>query len=284
MRLCALVAFVCMGILLAAPRVARADERTAAREHFQKGIAYQQQAAYAQAIEEYEAAYALAPLAELLFDIAQCYRLQGNAGKAIEYYRRYVAADANGRGVNEARRHIAELTDEPPVVPSPETNVVTPPPPPPPAAQPDAAKVPPRNEPSVMTRTDLAAAPTPPAARGRGRNLRIAGTVGVGLGVAVAGVGLWEGLHIRRLQSEIEGTAQWGDDYNQKIRDGERGQIIMYVCYGVGGALVVGGAVLYLLGRADHGTPSDTHVHASGRLTITPVVGAVSGLSLAGEF
>src|SRR5207245_6440618 len=56
-----------------------------------------------------QAAYALTPLPLLLFNIGQSYRLKGEKRAAIEYYEKYLAADAQGPAGDEARDQIANL-------------------------------------------------------------------------------------------------------------------------------------------------------------------------------
>ncbi|MFH0903279.1 MAG: tetratricopeptide repeat protein [Pseudomonadota bacterium] len=81
-----------------------------ARAHFKQGRAYHQVGAHAQAIAEYEAAYALAPLTELLFNIAQAHRAMGDKEKARDFYQRYLRAEPEGRASDESRMQVALLT------------------------------------------------------------------------------------------------------------------------------------------------------------------------------
>lgn len=81
----------------------------AARAHFKQGRAYQEAGAWKDAIAEYEKAYALAPLPELLYNIGQCHRLGSDKPKAIAAYQRYLAAAPEGAFADEARSHIAAL-------------------------------------------------------------------------------------------------------------------------------------------------------------------------------
>lgn len=81
----------------------------AAKACFQQGRAYYEAGAWADAIREYERAYALAPLPELLFNIAQAYRMQGDKPRAIAAYERYLSVVTEGAIAEEARAHIAAL-------------------------------------------------------------------------------------------------------------------------------------------------------------------------------
>jgi tetratricopeptide (TPR) repeat protein len=93
-----------------------------AKLHFKKGEAEYEAGRYAAAIDEYQIAYGLAPAPGLLFNIAKCYRLDGDRERALDYYRRYLSADPEGPGWKEAVAQIAVL--EPGVRPPPPPSVV----------------------------------------------------------------------------------------------------------------------------------------------------------------
>ena len=86
--------------------------RARARDYFRAGRAHQEAGDFDLAIAEYEAGHALVRLPEFLFNIAQCHRAKGAKAKAVEYYRRYLAAAPEGRGAADARIHIVELTGQ----------------------------------------------------------------------------------------------------------------------------------------------------------------------------
>lgn len=86
-----------------------AKELAAAKASFKQGRAYYEAGAYSDAAKEYERAYSIAPLPDLLFNIAQAYRMQGDKPKAIAAYERYLAVVTEGAIAEEARTHIAAL-------------------------------------------------------------------------------------------------------------------------------------------------------------------------------
>jgi tetratricopeptide (TPR) repeat protein len=81
-----------------------------AQNHYKQGKAFLDQQLYDDAIVELEKAYSLAPIPELLFNMAQAYRLKGDADKALDLYRRFVDAAPEDPLADEARTHIAYLT------------------------------------------------------------------------------------------------------------------------------------------------------------------------------
>lgn len=83
-----------------------------ARRHFKQGREFLDANAYSEAISEFETAFSLVPLPELLFDIAQAYRLKGDAKHALQMYTRFIEVIPDGTIADEARAHIAVLTKE----------------------------------------------------------------------------------------------------------------------------------------------------------------------------
>jgi tetratricopeptide (TPR) repeat protein len=96
----------------AAGRQSASDRaRTAeARRHFQQGRQLLDAGSYAEAIAEFETALSLKPSPELLFNIAQAYRLKGDAKQALETYKRFIEINPRGPIADEARGHIDALT------------------------------------------------------------------------------------------------------------------------------------------------------------------------------
>lgn len=110
-RYFSLLLLLALGAPVAQGSPARPSARvlTAAKAHFKQGRAFQEAGVYADAIREYEKAYALTPLGALLYNIAQCHRLGGDKHKAIAAYARYLAAAPDGPLADEARSHVASL-------------------------------------------------------------------------------------------------------------------------------------------------------------------------------
>jgi tetratricopeptide (TPR) repeat protein len=255
-------------VLVAAVANAEPPSRAArakAEAHYRAGEDYHRRGKYQQAVAEYQAAYDLAPLPLLLFNIAQAYRLGGDKRNALSYYERYLAAEPDGRSATQASLHAEALRKaiamEEAQRPPPEP----PPPEPPPASEPVVAPAPPPPRPMPV-------APPPEAERqGGGGGLRVAGLVTAGLGVAAVGGGVYFGLHARSLANEV------ADTYSMdKVDQGQAANRNMYICYGVGAAAIVTGGVLYWLGaRAGSDAP----------IAVAPVVGpTTAGLEMRGRF
>ena len=103
---------VIVAALLASSLASAAPSSTelrAAKAHFARGKTLQDAAKWDDAIAEYQAAYALAPLPKLLFNIGQCQRLKGDKPKAIESYEAFIAAAPDDEAADDARDQIASL-------------------------------------------------------------------------------------------------------------------------------------------------------------------------------
>jgi tetratricopeptide (TPR) repeat protein len=207
-----------------------------AKSHFKQGKAYEEAGAFARAAEEFEAAYALDPRAEILFDIAQAYRLAGNRQRAIDNFRRFLDAHPDGKAADEARVLVAELQRQ-----IDEARATEPPPAPPPEPAHPAPLV------ERPTATVLVRASPP---------LRIAGLVAVGGGAIAIGLGIKFGLDASSASSyftHFSGT--WSDADRQRYADGQTADRNMKIACGVGAGLVAAGAVAFWFGSRVQAVP-----------------------------
>jgi tetratricopeptide (TPR) repeat protein len=230
---------------------AAADPREEAKAHFKQGRAYQEAGAFLRAVDEFKAAYELDHRAEMLFNIAQAYRLGGDKPHAIEYFKSYLAAQPDGKAAEEARVLVAELQRQIDEAAQQQQQQQPQPPPhedrPPPAAHVDV----------VVVRTS----PT----------FRIAGIVTTGVGAIALGLGVKYGLDARSASDYFTHfTGMWSDADRLRYADGETANRDMKIAYAVGGGLVVTGALLYWWGS---------------RLQVVPVAGPqTAGVAMAGRF
>jgi len=102
-----LAVLVIAGVAHADPDPATLEQ---AHSHYKQGKAFLDAKVYDKAIDEFAAAYKLSPFPELVFNIAQAYRLGHQADKAIAAYQEYLNATPSGELADEARAHVVELT------------------------------------------------------------------------------------------------------------------------------------------------------------------------------
>jgi len=212
-----------------------------AKQHFKAGKTLQDAGKYAEAAVEYQAAYDLDPRPPMLFNIAQAHRLASHKQVALDFYKRYLAAEPDGAGAREARQWITELQHqleaERPLPTQPEPSPPLPQPPP------DTSPRPP--------------AETPPIAPAKSsRTLRIAGLAVGGAGAVTLGLGVAFGLKARSAADEITGHKDsWTQAEKDTFEAGQRANRNMIIAYVVGGAMVATGGVLYTLGARAHVAP-----------------------------
>lgn len=91
MRAAALALGLC-ALIGGAPSMAAAQQSSdeQARLHFQVAASYYEQADYESALREFQSAYRLSQRAQLFFNISLCYQQLGNLNEAITYLERYL--------------------------------------------------------------------------------------------------------------------------------------------------------------------------------------------------
>ena len=171
-------------VLCCAMGSAHADSTAEARAHYHHGLALFNEGRFAEARAEFEAGYDLQPLPLFLFNAAQAARRAGERARALELYKRFVAADPESSQRAEADQHIAELApfeSAPPPRPSPS----------PPSPSPPSPSAPSPSAPSPSPESPPSTTPSPSPAPARWSH-DVAGGVllGVGLAAAVAGATL----------------------------------------------------------------------------------------------
>lgn len=212
-----------VGLALSAGRPAAAQPagspapaaQALAEKRFRAAEALYKRGEYLAAAAEYQAAYDLSGLAGLLYNVAQSYRLAGEAEKAAASYRLFLERAPDHQLAEVAARREPEPEPEPPVAPASAPQVT--------------AKAP------------------PPAARGRG--LRIAGLVSAGVGLVALGAAVHYGIQARQASDAIsENQEGWTRGLLDRYDQGESAETRMIVLSGVGGAALAAGGVLYWLG------------------------------------
>jgi tetratricopeptide (TPR) repeat protein len=256
---------------------AHADGRDDARKHFQAGKRHHDAGEWDAALDEYLRAYQLDPSPAFLFNIGQIYRLEGDREKALDYYQRYLEAAPHAQGSEEARTFAAklksELEAEAAARRAHEAEVAR--------AQAEAQR---RVEEARQEKLEIdrnaAVAAQDNAAQARRkaeRRLRYAGIASAAAGAIGIALGVKFGIDARDLQSEVTNPSLrqtgWTTALDQAASEGQSRNLAMEISIGVGGALIVGGAVLTFLGRPGR------------EATVAPLVGAhTAGAELGWRF
>lgn len=250
-------------LVISATRVAHAqDQKTErARIHLKAAIAYYDEARYEDAAREMEAAYALRPLPDLQYNLAQCYERLGRYDDAATAYERYLAGNAAAPDRKLVQTRIGNLRER-----AKEVAAGSQAPPPPPE--------------KVVFKTLVVykQAPPPP---GRGVRFAAYGAGVVALGALASGIAF--AVLAKQAADEVTkgGSTTMPGTFDGPARDAQKaGQtdvIVSAVSFGVA-ALAAGGAIgLYLLGnKIDKEAP---------KLALAPSLSPTGGgLVVAGRF
>ena len=118
----------CALLSLVAAAPARAEDKVAAREHWERGTTYYDLGKYDDAIKEFEQAYEAKNDPAFLYNLAQSHRLAGHPAEALRFYRTYLRNDpkAPNRAYIEARVKDLEKTVAQLPSPEPPTSVLPP--------------------------------------------------------------------------------------------------------------------------------------------------------------
>jgi len=226
-----------------------------ARARYDEGLRLYADHAFAAAIRELEAGFALDPRREFLFAEAQAYRLSGDCARAIPLYERFLGSGPSPLQVDATRLALDRCARR--------TSPITPPPAPPLAPAPAQPVSPPVVERAPWWHDRWAA-----------------GALGAGL--AATGVGLGFALAARSAADQADGPATTRyDDYNRLWNTAERRQTIGVVSLATGGALLAAGAVrLIWVHHREKRSGAEPSAVPPGMATI--VVPAAGGASVVG--
>ncbi len=206
-----------------------------AKAHFARGKAAEKAGQFAQAADEFEAAYALDPRPEMLFNIGQAFLLAGAKAEALSYFQRYLEAQPDGAGAAEARKQVAALGKE-----------VTPAPKPEPAAPAAPAPAP---APAVAVAGAPVSVTVEPIEQPASPRLRIAGLATAGAGLVALGFGVTFALDARSDADQLtHHTGAWTDADRTLYANGQAANRDMVISYVAASGLIIAGGVLYALG------------------------------------
>ena len=186
----------------------------AAKVHFQAADAYFQRGRYQQAIPEFEEAYRLSQLPEILYDISKCYEALGDLPQARDYLKRFIDT---GKAEPADKDKLQALEDRIAAASQPGSQPATHPAP----------------GPSARTRTWAYAA----------------GGSGVVLLLVSAIFTVDSARMSRDIHDAADGTQPWTPALADTWRRGQRDETIAWVSGGAGFVLAAIGVTLYVLER-----------------------------------
>ena len=230
------IAMVVVGLLAGVATAQPAPDKAAAQAAFVDGQERYAAGDYLPAAVKFEAAYAADPDPVYLFNVAQAYRLGNACSKAVRSYNRFLEAVPNPPNLDKVKQYLgeAEACAKASAPPGP--------------AIPGGTTEPVAGNPPIPER---------PAPEDPGRTKRWVGIGAILLGGAAIGVGVYYATEASRLDGEradlqdecliITCEAGYGDDLDEQ---GHRANIRSGVSLAVGGVAVIGGVVLFVLGRS----------------------------------
>lgn len=226
------VVFVVVLAVSAQPALA-----TPASDAYARGETLYAETKYLAAAAAFEEAYALDPDPATLFNIAQAYRFGTACAKAVDYYKRFLAA-GNVPNADKVRGYIVE--QERCAKQKADTAASRP------TTQPARPAQPAQSDNRVEP-------PQPTVSGGRGKTRRIVG-IGIGtLGLAAVGGGVYFGLEARGFARKRDACNPSNtcstDDYESYEADGKAADRKLIISCTIGAVALASGITLYVLGR-----------------------------------
>jgi tetratricopeptide (TPR) repeat protein len=293
-RCLTLIAFAALSVL--GTPIARAEDKAAAREHYDKGTTYYDLGKYPDAAREFEAAYEAKKDPAFLYNLAQSYRLAGDSERALHFYRtylRYVPKAPNRTDIEQQIKALelkvatqAPPTSPPPAGTEPTKPGATAPLPPPQTATPTAPLPPEIPSPGGTAATTLSPVATPPLtgdtgavpppAPRAGRAYRIAGLATGGAGVVMILIGLAEGGIAKTAGNDVEDAAKHNQPFDPDTESrGKSAEKAQWWLLGLGAVAGAAGVGLWYYGHH-----LGEQASATGTVSFAPVVGPGHGGAL----
>ena len=186
--------------------------------------------AYLLAAAKFEEAYAIEQDPAFLYNVAQSYRQGRACASAVDYYRRFLDAVPAPPELPRIQGYIEDTAA---------------------CAREQQANAPDPGEPPVRVSRTARSADS-------GTGKRAIGLISAAVGVAFVGSGVYFGLSTQDLADQRSALCRectWSPELAARAEDldrrGRRSSNIAIGSYAVGGAALVGGAVLYMLGRRE---------------------------------
>jgi|GEM_PF-2240585 len=250
---------VLLSLLTSVARPAFADERSVAREHYQKGTKEFDLGLYEDAITDLMAAYKAVADPAFLYNIAQAHRLAGHSVEALRFYRVFLTKVPRASNRDDVELKMAELQKA--IEQQKKTQTQLPPdqvlkPAQSETVKAEAEEPPPPPKPVVVL--------PPPDSRPAHR-LKIAGVATMGAGVLVVAVGVVSAV----LGSQTADSISRSPTFDPKQLDSYRTyQALEGAFLGLGAVALVSGAIIYGVGWQRSHSP---------RLTVAPMAFRTGG-------
>ena len=232
------LAVACFAVSVARRAAADDDATTKARVHLRAGIADYDEGRYTEAANEMEQAYALRPLPDLQYDLAQCYERLGRLEDAAKAYEAYVGARRDAPDLELVKKRIENLHERAKAVAAGQE-----------ASAPEPAQV------KWRTIVVYREVPPPPGrvARAASYGLFALGAAGVATGIAFAVLTVQASNAVHDGGSTTNPPV-WGSSTLRARQDAAKLYPIgTGIGFGVGALAVGGGIGLYLAARKlDH--------------------------------
>jgi hypothetical protein len=231
------IAAVVLGASLGTARVARAADRDAREQEAKRACLASH---VDQGIEILADLYAETNDPTYIYNQARCFEQNGRAQDALNRFREYLRKTPNGATDERAQvqAQIAELEEQ--LHQGGGAAAPTPGPVPPPSSAP-------------ATPTGQAQGVAADGDGVRARRLRVAGIVTASIGAAAIGGAAFMGWRAQSLSDEVTNDAKKGVFSRSKDDEGRRAETLQWIGYGIGGAALVGGALLYYVGTSRRG-------------------------------
>jgi tetratricopeptide (TPR) repeat protein len=242
-RLALIAALCACGVAAAAPTdPAPAPDKAKASAAYARGRAQYAATDYRAAAASFLEAYAADPDPGYLFNAGQAFRFSGDCAQAARYYRQFLSAVSSAPNLDKVRGYLDEMDA------CVRRQLPLPPPPPPPATPP-----PPADDPGAMRRH--------------------VGLALGGAGLAAVGAGVWFHHDVLYFQDRSHRcTMELPCSGAQVMHWEDRGRtasILAVTAYAAGGAALIGGTALYLLGRRRDAEPPIAVAPAPGGALVT---------------
>lgn len=225
---------------ITSPAFADDDDRVRAEARWKQGKAFYDAGQWDSAIAEFQAVWEVTKEPDLVFGIGLAFHKKGDARSALDYFKRYLALAPAGDAANEARDLVVVLTPKVEALDAEAAGDAK--------RKADEAEAKRKADEQARAERDQreqAAA----SSRRRAGILRWTGISMAVAGGAVIGIGAKFGSDARTIADELSAhtSGAWTEAELDRQADGRSANRKMIALTSIGGALVVGGAVTFVL-------------------------------------